>query len=72
MTVISVSWFVMPNFTSVPEIAEILLSFRAVSPSFRGLSFGTARSDFENMAVDDFWEVGASGACYSRKLVRMS
>ena len=57
------------HLASVPELAEILSELSSREPIFHRPEFGTARSDFEKITVDDFWEVGASGACYSRKLV---
>jgi hypothetical protein len=36
-------------------------------PLFHRPEFGTTRQDFENMTVEGFWEVGASGRRYSRK-----
>ena len=30
---------------------------------------GTRRADFENMTAVNFWEVGASGRCYSREFI---
>ena len=38
-------------------------------PIFHHPEFGTARSDFEQMIVEDFWEVGASGSRYDRQFV---
>lgn len=38
-------------------------------PIFHRPPVGTSRSDFDGMMADDFWEVGASGAKYSRELV---
>ncbi len=41
----------------------------AREPIFHRPEFGTSRSDFDAMMVDDFWEVGASGQVYSRAQV---
>jgi hypothetical protein len=38
-------------------------------PIFHRPELGTTRVDFENMTMTDFWEVGASGRCYSRDYV---
>ena len=38
-------------------------------PIFHHPEFGTSRSDFERMIVEDFWEVGASGSRYDRQFV---
>jgi hypothetical protein len=42
---------------------------RRREPIFHHPEFGTTRRDFENMMDPDFWEVGASGNCYSREFV---
>jgi hypothetical protein len=38
-------------------------------PIFHHPEFGTTPQDFENMMDAEFWEVGASGRCYSREFV---
>ena len=38
-------------------------------PIFHRPELGTSRQDFENMTIETFWEVGASGRRYSRKYV---
>jgi hypothetical protein len=58
-----------PHLTTPPELAEILADLSSREPIFHRPEFGTSRADFERMTVDDFWEVGASGARYSRKFV---
>jgi hypothetical protein len=35
-------------------------------PIFHRPELGTSRADFEAMTDPDFWEIGASGRCYSR------
>jgi hypothetical protein len=52
-----------------PELAEVLAELSAREPIFHRPEYGTTRADFERMTVDDFWEVGASGRCYSRAYV---
>jgi hypothetical protein len=54
---------------AAPELADILEELRAREPIFHRPEFGVTRADFEKMVVDDFWEVGASGKCYSREFV---
>ncbi|HVP10942.1 MAG TPA: DUF4440 domain-containing protein [Phycisphaerae bacterium] len=49
-----------------PGIAGILEELIRREPIFHRPEFGTSRADFESMIADDFWEVGASGRCYSR------
>jgi len=51
------------------EMSQILAELSGREPIFHRPELGTARSDFEEMTVDDFWEVGASGRCYSRAYV---
>lgn len=48
---------------------EVLEQLVAREPIFHRPEFGTSMSDFERMTEDDFWEVGASGRCYSRAFV---
>lgn len=63
----------IPDFESTPatapELSEILAELSAREPIFHRPEFGRARSDFERMTVEDFWEVGASGRRYSRAVV---
>src|ERR1039457_1277306 len=47
----------------------VLAELRAREPLFHRRELGTARSHFEAMTTDDFWEVGASGRAYSREYV---
>ena len=50
-----------------PELTEILQELSQREPIFHRPEFGTARTDFEGMMAEDFWEVGASGKRYSRQ-----
>ena len=52
-----------------PTLMEVLDELRAREPLFHRRELGTARSHFEAMTTDDFWEVGASGRAYSREYV---
>jgi len=52
-----------------PELAEVLAELSALEPIFHRSEFGTTRADFERMTAEEFWEVGASGRCYSRAYV---
>ena len=45
---------------------DILAELANREPIFHRPELGTTRADFENMTMPDFWEVGASGRCYSR------
>lgn len=55
------------HLATAPELAEILAELSSREPIFHRPEYGTTRADFEKMMADDFWEVGASGARYSRK-----
>ena len=41
----------------------------AREPIFHRAEFGTSRADFEAMVAPEFWEIGASGAKYSKAFV---
>ena len=58
-----------PAQTADPELSEILAELSAREPIFHHPELGTTRADFETMTAEDFWEVGASGRCYSRTYV---
>jgi hypothetical protein len=58
-----------PTLTTKPELAGVLRELAALEPIFHQPEFGTARSDFEGMVTEDFWETGASGRRYSREFV---
>jgi hypothetical protein len=45
---------------------DVLAELAGREPIFHRPELGMTRADFENMIVPDFWEVGASGQCYSR------
>ncbi|MBO3745500.1 hypothetical protein J5X84_05410 [Streptosporangiaceae bacterium NEAU-GS5] len=55
--------------TTDPALTGVLEELSAREPLFHHPEFGVARADFESMITDDFWEVGASGQCYSRAFV---
>jgi hypothetical protein len=57
------------HLVTAPELLEVLDELSRREPIFHRAEFGTTRADFENMTVDDFWEVGASGRRYSRTVV---
>lgn len=52
-----------------PNLSEVLKELSRREPIFHRPEFGTSRSDFEKLVVDDFWEVGASGQRYSKSFV---
>jgi hypothetical protein len=58
-----------PEPATDPTLVGVLEELTKREPIFHRPEFGTARSDFENMTEPGFWEVGASGRCYSREYV---
>jgi len=46
---------------------NILEELKKREPIFHRPELGTTRADFENMTVEDYWEVGASGKRYERQ-----
>jgi hypothetical protein len=52
-----------------PANLDVLNELIKREPLFHRPEFGTTRRDFENMTVEAFWEVGASGRRYSRNYV---
>jgi hypothetical protein len=60
----------IPNMEPVlitdPSLTDVLAELSRREPIFHRPEFGTTRSDFEKMMVDDYWEVGASGRRYSK------
>jgi hypothetical protein len=55
-----------PVLTTDASLAGVLAELQRREPIFHRAEFGTSRADFERMTAEDFWEVGASGRCYSR------
>ena len=51
------------------ELQTVLKELIQREPIFHRPEFGTSRADFERMTDEHFWEVGASGQCYSRAQV---
>ncbi len=51
------------------RLRRIFEEIKSREPLFHHPEFGTSRSDFERMIVEDFWEVGASGRRYDRQFV---
>lgn len=58
-----------PVLPTDPSLLGVLDELIRREPIFHRPELGTARADFENMTVSDFWEVGASGRRYSREYV---
>jgi hypothetical protein len=55
--------------TTDPKLLPILHALIAREPIFHRPELGTTRGDFDAMCEPGFWEVGASGQCYSREFV---
>lgn len=51
------------------NIHQVQVELQRREPIFHRPEFGTTRADFERMMADDFWEIGASGKCYTREFV---
>ena len=58
-----------PWQNSEPNLENILKELIAREPIFHRPEWGTRRSDYKNMIVDDYWEVGASGKRYGTQFV---
>ncbi|MGV0025365.1 nuclear transport factor 2 family protein [Phormidesmis priestleyi] len=58
-----------PHLVTDPKLVPVLNELMRREPIFHRSEYGTTRRDFENMTDPDFWEVGASGRCYSRECV---
>jgi hypothetical protein len=50
-------------------LTRVLEELKAREPIFHRPEFGVTRADFDGMMASDFWEIGASGRCYSREYV---
>ena len=59
----------MKSMEQSPNLEEVLVELSAREPIFHRPEFGTTRADFERMAAEDFWEIGASGRRYTRAFV---
>lgn len=46
---------------------NVLEELKKREPIFHRPEFGTTRTAFENMTIDDYWEIGASGKRYGRE-----
>lgn len=47
----------------------VLEELRALEPIFHTRAFGVTLDDFARRMVDDYWEIGASGARYDRAFI---
>ena len=51
------------------DTASVLEELRMLEPIFHTQAFGTSMDDFARRMVDDYWEIGASGARYDRAFI---
>ncbi len=58
-----------PSLKTAPENLDVLMELVKREPIFHRPEFGRTRRDFENMTVEGYWEVGASGRRYNREYV---
>ena len=58
-----------PILVTDPALKGVLEDLILREPIFHRPEWGAMRADFERLTVPDFWEVGASGRCYSRSFV---
>ena len=57
----------IPEGPSSGHPSDVLAELQLREPVFHRRELGTTRADFEAITASDFWEVGASGAVYSRE-----
>jgi hypothetical protein len=58
-----------PDLVTDANLACVLKELQAREPIVHRPEFGITRADFDRMMDVGFWEVGASGRCYSRAYV---
>ena len=58
-----------PALVTETSVLDVLNELIRREPIFHRVELGITRTDFENMTMADFWEVGASGRRYSREYV---
>lgn len=46
--------------------ASVLAGLLCLEPTFHGAAWNATPEKFEALVTPDFWEIGASGRCYSR------
>ncbi|MEZ2347868.1 DUF4440 domain-containing protein [Terriglobus sp. RCC_193] len=52
-----------------PDVASVLEELCMLEPIFHTRAFGVTLDDFARRMVDDYWEIGASGARYDRAFI---
>jgi len=58
-----------PKLNTDPKYLDVMEELKKREPIFHHPEYGTKREDFAKMTEETFWEVGASGRCYSRNFV---
>lgn len=58
-----------PNLVTDSKLVNVLEELIKREPIFHHPEYGTDRAAFEDMTEASFWEVGASGQCYSREYI---
>ncbi|MEP7161919.1 MAG: hypothetical protein ABI746_12585 [Dermatophilaceae bacterium] len=58
-----------PDFATSPDLQVTREALLAREPLFHRQDLVSTRADFERETATDFWEVGASGRCYSREAI---
>ncbi len=58
-----------PKLKTDSKYLDVMEELKKREPIFHHPEYGTKREDFERMTEETFWEVGASGQCYSRNFV---
>jgi hypothetical protein len=58
-----------PILVTAPELRGIEEELIIREPIFHRPEQWSTRADFEQLMTDDYWEVGASGKCYSRAYI---
>ncbi len=58
-----------PERVTNPELEKVLAELMEREPIFHRPELGTTQTDFINMTLPQFWEIGASGRRYSREYI---
>ncbi len=56
-----------PTPVTEPRLLAVLAELKQREPIFHTPAFGTSRAEYEQFMDAAYWEVGASGRCYSRQ-----
>lgn len=52
-----------------PGLQTLLDELKELEPIFHRAAFGSSSEDFARQMTPDYWEIGASGRCYSRDFI---